>query len=68
MILDNKNLKDMDDLTKPYHTGSLEVLHSLINSYTTKRQEFAINVMDARVKLAVIDHKMMNELQNSKLL
>ena len=56
VILDSKNLKDMEHLTKPYHTGSLEVFHSLINSYATKRQEFELNVMDARVKLAVIDH------------
>ena len=56
VILDSKNLNDMDHLTKPYHTGSLEVYHSLINSYASKRQEFDINVMDARVKLAILDH------------
>ena len=56
VILDEKNLKDMAHLTKPYHTGSLEVFHSLINSYAPKRQEFELNVMDVRVKLAIIDH------------
>lgn len=56
VVLDKKNLKDMAHLTKPYHTGSLEVFHSLLNSYASKRQEFELNVMDARVKLAVLDH------------
>ena len=56
VILDARNLKDMPKLTKTYHTGNLEVFHSLINSYAPKRQEFELNVMDARVKLAVLDH------------
>lgn len=56
VVMDKKNLKDMAQITKPYHTGSVEVFHSLINSYASKRQEFELNVMDARVKLAVIDH------------
>ena len=56
VVNDTRNLKDMEHLTKPYHTGSLEVFHSLINSYASKRQEFELNVMDARVKLAVLDH------------
>ena len=55
-IMDNKNLNDMNHLTQPYHTGSLEVFHSLINSYATKQQEFELNVMDACIKLAIIDH------------
>ena len=56
VVLDKKNLNDMDHLTNPYHTGSLEVFHSVLNSYASKRQEFELNVMDARVKLAVLDH------------
>lgn len=46
----------MAHLTNPLHTGSLEVFHSLINSYAPKRQEFELNVQDARVKLAILDH------------
>ena len=46
----------MVHLTKPYHTGSLEVFHSLINSYAPKRQAFELNVMSARIKLAILDH------------
>ena len=56
VIMDEKNLNDMDHLTNPYHTGSLEVFHSVLNSYASKRQEFKLNVMDAHVKLAVLDH------------
>lgn len=56
VVLDKKNLEDMEHLTEPYHTGNLEVFHSLINSYASKRHEFELNVMDARVKLAVLDH------------
>lgn len=56
VVLDKRNLKDMEQLTEPFHTGSLEIFHSLLNSYASKRYEFELNVMDARVKLAVLDH------------
>ena len=56
VVLDKKNLNDMDHLANTYHTGSLEVFHSLLNSYASKRQEFELNVMVARVKLAILDH------------
>ena len=56
VVMDKTNLKDMEQLKDPYHTGSLEVFHSLLNSYVSKRKEFELNVMDARVKLAVLDH------------
>ena len=48
--------KDMGQLVNPLHTGSLEVFHSLINSYASKRNHFELNVMDARIKLAILDH------------
>lgn len=54
--MDRKNLKDMEHLVNPYHTGSLEVFHSLINSYASKRNQFELNVMDSRVKVAILDH------------
>ena len=44
----------MPQLTKPHDTGSVEVVNSVINMYASKRQHFELNVMDARVKLAVI--------------
>jgi len=56
VICNKTNLKEMHHLTNPYHTGSVESFNSLINMYAPKRQEFSLNVMDARVKLAVLDH------------
>ena len=56
VIMDKKTLKDMGQLVNPLHTGSLEVFHSLINSYASKRNHFELNVMDARIKLAILDH------------
>lgn len=56
VVTESKTLNDMDHLVNPLHTGSIEVFHSLVNSYAPKRLEFELNVMDARVKVAVIDH------------
>ena len=56
VILDIKTLNDMEHLVDPLHTGNIEVFHSVINSYAPKKHEFELNVMDARVKLAVIDY------------
>ncbi|XP_057297107.1 uncharacterized protein LOC130626005 [Hydractinia symbiolongicarpus] len=56
IVLDKKNLKDMELLCEPYHTGGVEVFHSLITAYAPKRQHFELNVMNARVKLAILDH------------
>ena len=56
VVLDKNNVNEMDYLTNPYHTGSLEVFHSLLNSYASKRQEFELNVMVAHVKLAILNH------------
>lgn len=56
VILDKRNLADMPQLANSHHTGSIEVFNSLINMYANKRKEFDLNTMDARVKLAAIDH------------
>ena len=56
VITNPRDLKDMEHLADPYHTGEIEVFHSLITCYAPKRQEFELNVMDARVKLAILDH------------
>ena len=56
IILDPKILKDMVHLVEPYHTGSLEVFHSLINVYATKSQEFDFNTMNDQVEITVLDH------------
>ena len=46
----------MVHLVEPYHTGSLEVFHSLINVYATKSQEFDFNTMNDQVEITVLDH------------
>ena len=56
IVLDKKYLKDMEHLCEPYHTGDIKVFHSLITSYAPKRQHFELNVMNARVQLAILDH------------
>ena len=38
------------------HTGQLEVLHSLLLSYVSKRVNFNPEAYEGRVKLAIIDH------------
>ena len=56
VIPNKKYLEDMKLLANANHTGNLEVFHSLINTYAPKRQEFELNVQNARVQLAIIDH------------
>lgn len=55
VTFDKRNLKDMPQLTNPYHTGSIEVFNSLLNMYANKRNKFDLNVMNARVKVTAID-------------
>ena len=56
IILDPKILKDMVHLVEPYHTGSREVFHFLINAYATNSQELDFNTMNTRGEIAVLDH------------
>ena len=56
IITNPRDLKDMEHMAEPFHTGDIEVFHSLLTCYAPKRQEFELNVMDARVKLAILDH------------
>ena len=49
-------LQDMKKLTGFHLTGSLEVFHSLLLKYCLKRQHFNYVGMQARTKLAVLDH------------
>ena len=53
IILDPKILSDLSYLTKFYHTGVLEVYHSLYNKWAPKRQHFSYAGMLARCQLAV---------------
>ena len=56
IITTPRDLKDMEHMAEPFHTGDIEVFHSLLKCYAPKLQEFELNVMDARVKLAILDH------------
>ena len=56
VVLDKKTLAGMPHFTQPFHAGSVDVFHSLINMYASKSQEFDMHVMDARIKLAVVDY------------
>ena len=55
IINDKRTLADLPKLSRPYHTGNIEVFNSVVNMYAPKRKEFDLHVMDARVKLAAID-------------
>ena len=51
-----KLLKIVCKLTKACHASQLESFHSLCTKYAPKRQEFDYEIMDARIKMAVMDH------------
>lgn len=56
VVNDEKRLKDMPQLVDADHTGSVEVFHSILLSYASKRNAFDFATMEARTKLAIIDH------------
>ena len=56
IISEAKLLKDLHHCTKACHTAELEVFHSLCTKYCPKREEFEYEIMDARMKCAVMDH------------
>ena len=55
-VNDKTLLNDMKKLTGFHHIGSLEVFHSLLLKYCPKRQHFSYVGMQARIKLAILDH------------
>ena len=55
-VILEKVLKDLTKLTEFYHTGQLEVYHSLLLKYCPKREHFSFNGMGAHTQLAAIDH------------
>lgn len=44
-------------LSKLCHTGNLEFYHSFLTKYFPKRQDFEYDQMNCRTAIAVIDHK-----------
>ena len=56
VISNARLLKDMEKLSEFYHTGALEVFHSLMLKYLPKRKPFTYSGMLARTQLAALDH------------
>lgn len=52
----NNFLKQLELCAHGQHTGRLEVLHSLILSYVSKRVDYDPPAYQGRVQLAILDH------------
>ncbi|XP_040177724.1 uncharacterized protein LOC120909984 [Rana temporaria] len=64
IIEDPRLLKDLEHLSGFYHTGELEVFHSMVLKYRSKWQHFSMDGMVARTQLAALDHNSnINRLQ-----
>ena len=48
VVLNKKNLKDIEKLTEFHHTGELEVYHSLLLKYVPKRLHYSYKGMVTR--------------------
>ena len=56
-VVENKKiLSDIKYFSKFFHTGSLEVFHSVLNKYCPNRLHFMLEGMIARTQLAVLDY------------
>lgn len=56
VVLNSKLLKDLAKLTDFCHTGRIEVYHSMMLKYCSKREHFAYQGMVARTQLAALDN------------
>ena len=56
VVLNNKLLKDVAKLTDFCHTGKIEVYHSMMLKYCSKREHFSYKGMVARTQLAALDN------------
>ena len=66
-IVTNKNIiGDLRYLASFFHTGSLEVFHSLLNKYCPKRLHFSLHGMVARTQLAVLDYNSGANVEQAK--
>jgi hypothetical protein len=55
VVMNNRVLNVLPQLTKFCHTGELEVFHSMLLKYCLKRQHFHYDAMKARLMLAAMD-------------
>ena len=56
VVLNPKLLKDLAKLTDFCHTGKIEVYHSMMLKYASKREHFSYKGMVARTQLAALDN------------
>ena len=56
VVLDKKLLKDIGKLNQFCHTGKLDVYHSLLLKYCSRRLHFGYKGMIARTQPAALDH------------
>lgn len=56
IVREPKLLKDMEHLSNFCPTENLELYHSMVLKYRSKRHQFQIDGMIARTELAVLDH------------
>ncbi|KAJ7998415.1 hypothetical protein DPEC_G00204700 [Dallia pectoralis] len=56
LVLDKRLLRDMEKMGLFKHTGPLEVFHSALLKYLSKRQAFSFQGMRERCQLAILEH------------
>ncbi|XP_056457818.1 uncharacterized protein LOC130391621 [Gadus chalcogrammus] len=56
IVEDKRLLKDLEQMTRFKHTGSLEVYHNVMLKYLPKRLHFRYDTMVARTQLAILDN------------
>ena len=56
VVLNKKLLKDLAKLTDFCHTGKIDVYHSMMLKYASKREHYSYQGMVARTQLAALDN------------
>ncbi|XP_072279210.1 uncharacterized protein [Pyxicephalus adspersus] len=56
IVQDKRLLGDLEQLPHYFHTGGLEIFHSLAHKYRSKRHYLPIDDMVAQSQLAILDH------------